>query len=137
MCRDLGFPVVKASISVHHNTDDLGGLPDHSSVLKLEQERFANNARADRNQIWSIPLKGCYVDTAGRLQRFDLLFDKDKTEIVLDNFDPDDPGCWVKLNPRLTGFYRVQYGERLFQRLLDNLSHEKLSPIDRYKCCNP
>ena len=55
------------------------------------------------------------------IEKFDLLFDKKSTILELDGFDLDDPSCWLKLNPKLTGFYRVHYSDDLFQNLFQNL----------------
>ena len=71
------------------------------------------------------------MDKSGEVRYFEHLFDRREAEIKLVNFDINDPICWVKLNPRLTGFYRVQYGEKLFRCLLRNLQCDKLTAIDR------
>ena len=55
------------------------------------------------------------------IEKFDLLFDKKSTILELDGFDLEDPSCWLKLNPKLTGFYRVHYSDDLFQNLFQNL----------------
>lgn len=81
--------------------------------------------------MWSIPLKGMYMDRSGELHKFEILFDKRRAEVELVNFDWEDPSCWLKLNPGLTGFYRVHYGERLFAALLGHLSSKYLTAIDR------
>ena len=65
------------------------------------------------------------------LEKFEFLFDKKTTSIELDGVDLTDPNCWIKINPGLTGFYRVHYSEQLFHRLFDNLSNVNLTCIDR------
>ncbi len=123
--RELGFPVVRASC---HTLPEEGG----KMVLRLEQERFSSVDAAGRHMIWNIPLKGIYTDRSGVHRQFEILFDKRSVEVELDSaFDAEDPACWLKLNPRLTGFYRVQYGERLFEALLRHLSDDRLAGIDR------
>ncbi len=120
--RELGFPVVKASC---HRTEG------DKVVLKLEQERFSSVDPTNRHMIWSIPLKGVYMDMSSEMRKFEILFDRHTAEIELKNFDYHDPSCWVKLNPKLTGFYRVHYCEYLFEALLRHLTDGNLAGIDR------
>ncbi|TRY75825.1 hypothetical protein TCAL_11865 [Tigriopus californicus] len=119
--RELGFPLVQVQYKFR----------DGAAFLELFQERFAGTSHHLRPTIWSIPLKGVYVNNRNELVTFEVLFDKSSIEIQLKDFDVTDPKCWVKLNPRLSGFYRVQYGETLFKKISDNLSNEHLTAIDR------
>ena len=36
------------------------------------------------------------------------MFDKKSADIKIEGFDVNDPACWIKINPKLTGFYRVR-----------------------------
>jgi len=65
------------------------------------------------------------------LQHFSFLFDKKTAHINLEGFEINDPGSWVKINPKLTGFYRVHYCEQLINRLFENLESSNLTSIDR------
>jgi hypothetical protein len=79
----------------------------------------------------SIPLEGIYTKNGIELQKFGFLFDKKTAHLTLEGFHIDDPACWVKINPKLTGFYRVHYCEQLTNRLFDNLESPNLTSIDR------
>ena len=81
--------------------------------------------------VWSIPIQGIYMKDGIAIQKFDVLFDKKITNVELEGFDLADPNCWLKINPRLTGFYRVHYSEELFQNLFKNLSSAHLTSVDR------
>jgi len=121
--RELGFPVVRASC---HRA------PNSVAILRLEQERFSSASDgAGRRMVWAIPVRGVYVDRGGRRRQFETLFDKRTTELELTDFDWREDTCFLKLNPRLTGFYRVQYGELLFCALLRHLGDDALTAIDR------
>ena len=39
------------------------------------------------------------------------MFDKKSADISIEGFDVNDPACWLKINPKLTGFYRVSKTE--------------------------
>ena len=82
-------------------------------------------------QVWSIPIQGIYMKDGLTIETFEILFDKKTTTIDLEGLDLSDPNCWLKLNPRLTGFYRVHYSEELFQPLFNNLSSAHLTSVDR------
>ena len=127
--RELGFPVVCAS---HFFNED------SQFVLSLRQERFSNRGPGTRHMLWNIPLKGIYTRQAGdgnnsgtKVETFDTLFDKETLDIPIVGMSMNDPKSWLKINPRLTGFYRVQYSEELFDKLLANMDNENLSAIDR------
>jgi hypothetical protein len=47
------------------------------------------------------------------------MFDKKSTDVAIEGFDVNDPACWLKINPKLTGFYRV--GERLDSTVIKDL----------------
>ncbi len=52
-------------------------------------------------------------------------------QVDLPGFDPAHPTCWLKLNPGVTGFFRVHYGEKLFEMLLNHIQDEALRAVDR------
>ena len=81
--------------------------------------------------LWSIPVQGIYMKDGIVIEKFELLFDKKTTTLELEGFDMNDPSCWLKLNPKLTGFYRVHYCDDLFQNLFKNLSSKFLTSVDR------
>ncbi len=123
--RELGFPIVMVSVSREPAEN-----PEEVAV-DLTQERFSSFSDSKANMVWSIPVRGIYMTKSGKLSHFDVLFDTPKTRVVLSDMSLEHPNCWLKLNPKMIGFYRVQYGETLFHRLLNNLSSEHLTPVDR------
>ena len=127
--REMGFPVVKVSVATNNNDSNTG-----KAVLTMTQERF-NGLQpvggGSKPPLWSIPIKGIYNRDGVSVETFEVLFDKKTTTVELEGFDPADPDCWLKLNPRLTGFYRVRYSEDLFKNLFANLSSPHLTSIDR------
>ena len=126
--REIGFPVVRVSTLRTPEHEETGKI-----TLKLTQQRFcggeANGYK--RGMVWSIPVQGLYMKNGQILEKFELLFDKKSTTVELEGYDLNDPNCWLKLNPKLTGFYRVQYSEDLFSSLFANLSSAHLTSIDR------
>ena len=123
--REFGFPCVTATM-VMEPTDKTGNL-----AIELTQERFSYLSDTKSNMTWNIPVRGMYMTQSGKLSHFNVLLDSGRTRIDLPDMTLDKPQCWIKLNPKMVGFYRVQYCERLFERLLQNLSSEHMSAIDR------
>lgn len=125
--REMGFPVVRVSTLPASNLS--GKL-----TLQLTQQRFCGgNDKNPKSQgmLWSIPVQGIYMKDGVALEHFEVLFDKKSTTIELDGVYLNDPSCWIKLNPKLTGFYRVHYSDDLFQNLFHNLSSAHLTSVDR------
>lgn len=123
--RELGFPCVTVAV-----------MPDPtdtpcSIAIELTQERFSSMSDSKSNMIWNIPVRGIYMTQSGKLSHFDVLFDSERVRIDLPDMNMDHQQCWIKLNPKMVGFYRVQYCERLFDCLLQNLNSEHISAIDR------
>lgn len=122
--REMGFPVVKVKLLETPQSDG-------KATLKLTQERFCGGLGANRHLIWSIPVQGMYMKDGVTLTKFSTLFDKSSMTIELEGLDMQDSDCWLKINPKLAGFYRVQYSEDLFQRLFSHLSSPHLTSVDR------
>lgn len=121
--RETGFPVLRATFEA--NTEN-------KFILRLEQERFSSNTKESYNTLWTIPVKGVYMKDGVELKKFDVYMDKPSMEISLDGMDLTNPKCWLKLNPNVSGFYRVHYGPKLFTAITENLANNaNLSAIDR------
>ena len=126
--RELGFPCVTAAM-----ISDPIDTPN-CIAIQLTQERFSSTSMCDtksNNMIWNIPVRGIYMTQSGKLSHFDVLFDSERVRIDLPDMNVNNNHCWIKLNPKMIGFYRVQYCERLFDCLLQNLSSEHMSATDR------
>lgn len=94
------------------------------TVKNLEPGKFHISQRAyDRysQNIWDIPIK--YLTEAGEIKTY-ILFEK---QGIL-----EEPGDWLKLNYKTTGYYRVIY--KNYQPLLKNMHKLKFS--DRYGLLN-
>jgi puromycin-sensitive aminopeptidase len=124
--RELGFPIVTVAVS-REPVETPGG----ELAIELTQERFSSFSDSKTNMVWNIPLRGIYMTKSGKLAHFDVLFDTPQTRVILADVSLEHPDCWLKLNPGMIGFYRVQYDEKLFERLLKNLNCDHLSAIDR------
>lgn len=122
--KEMGFPVVAVSTTLS---------PSGEVALKLSQHRFTSesNGKSSPPMLWSIPVQGIYMKNGISLEHFEVLFDKKSITIELEGIDLKDLNCFVKLNPRLTGFYRVHYSENLFHNLFHNLSSTHLTSVDR------
>lgn len=124
--KEMGFPVVAVSTTMS---------PNGEVALKLSQHRFSgtsdSSGKASPPMLWSIPVQGIYMKNGITLTHFEVLFDKKSIIIELEGIDLKDLNCFVKLNPRLTGFYRVHYSENLFDNLFHNLSSNHLTSVDR------
>ena len=123
--RELGFPCVTVSV-VPDPTDNPNNI-----AIELTQERFSSLSDSKSNMIWNIPVRGIYMTMNGKLSHFDVLFDSESVRIDLPDMNLEHQQCWIKLNPKMVGFYRVQYSKRLFDCLLHNLNSEHISAIDR------
>ena len=125
----MGFPVVK--VSVAKTLAD--SVDSKTTTLTLYQQRFCGGVSANSisPKIWSIPIQLIYMRDGISIEKFELLMDKKMCSITLEGFDLSDPSCWLKLNPRLSGFYRVHYSEELFHNLFNNLSSSHLTSVDR------
>ena len=75
--------------------------------------------------------QGVYMKNGFKLSYFELVLDKEEAQLELDGLDLSDPDCWVKINPGLTGFYRVSYDSDLLKNLFANLCHPCLTSVDR------
>ena len=123
--RELGFPCI--TVEVMTDPRDTPG----SIAIELTQERFSSTKDSKSKMIWNIPVRGIYMTQSGKLSHFDVLFDSELVRIDLPDMNMDHQHCWIKLNPKMIGFYRVQYCKQLFDCLLQNLSSEHVSAIDR------
>jgi len=109
-----GYPVVK--------------FRSQNSHIKIEQERFYSSSvskqKSKDKTIWTIPL-GIHTNIKTS-KRLSLLLDKKRQVIEL----PKNLN-WLKVNPKETGFYRVDYDILLLEKLLEPIKEKKLEPIDR------
>jgi hypothetical protein len=49
------------------------------------------------------------------------MFDKKSATVSIEGFDVNDTSSWIKINPKLTGFYRVKILESIPFYVADRL----------------
>lgn len=107
-----GYPVIQANREVVN-----GKL-----TLKLSQNRFLYDGATDET-LWPVPI---IIAFAGGKEPIFRLMSKQTETISLDEADTN---AWVKVNFGQTGFFRVNYDQKGWQRLAVGVS--ELPEIDR------
>ncbi|KAL7871287.1 hypothetical protein SRHO_G00087840 [Serrasalmus rhombeus] len=94
---------------------------------EVSQERFVLNQTGGYGLIWQVPIT--YMSTDLKVQ--DELF-KEKGPVRKPNFSPK-PGQWLLVNINCTGYYRVNYDEDNWNKLIDQLetNHDYIPLINR------
>ena len=112
--NQTGYPVLRA---------DVHRAPDGAS-LQLSQQRFLYSGTNQDPTTWHIPVS---VSAKGAPDSpFTIMADRDAT------LDVSDQGhSWIKVNARQTGFYRVQYEEDQWDRLIPAVESAELPAADR------
>ena len=136
--KERNYPVVYVKVDNNTPADQIMRDFDDSDGkvrLKFYQQRFSGGERKrkgrEEEMLWNIPIQGIYMNDVEKLEKFEFLMDKKTATIELEGIDLNDPHCWIKINPGLTGFYRVHYSEQLFDKLFASLSNTNLTAIDR------
>ncbi len=110
---------------------DVRALTDGNGLsLEIQQRRFVyESILADtptvEDAIWPVPL----TVTAAGSPATAMLFDARSATVAL-SAPPGQPD-WIKLNPDQTGFYRVNYSERDWERLMPAIRSMELPATDR------
>ena len=117
----MGYPVLDVAASATE-----GGL-----ALEVKQERFVFDSiltdgddSDDEEQIWPVPLT---VTAAGAGVTATLVNAASDTVTVSAPSEPD----WFKVNPDQTGFYRVNYTDADWDRLVPVIAEQALPATDR------
>ena len=115
----MGYPVLRVE------TRDAGDQLE----LNLSQERFVyDNLLRDsepEDQVWQVPIG---VSRSGSGDVESLVMNEPHTQVQL----PSLPAAlWFKVNPSQTGFFRVNYSEEDWQRLVPAISALTLPATDR------
>ncbi len=98
--------------------------------LEIQQSRFVYEAilghteTAD-DKIWPIPVTVIAPDYPVT----SILLDSDSATVLLSS--AGERPAWFKLNADQTGFYRVDYGEENWERLVPAIASQELSATDR------
>ncbi len=111
---------------------DVAASPTESGLaLEVKQERFVfdsilgeDSDAADEEQVWPVPLT---VTAAGAGITATLVNAASDTVTVSTPTEPD----WFKVNPDQTGFYRVNYTDDDWDRLVPAIADRALPATDR------
>ena len=118
-----GFPVLRAEIQ-----RESGRVR-----VQVAQQRFLYHGPdpSEPSQdptTWHVPVS---VAGQGAKQSDTLLLEGREGAVELQKALPRQSGGWVKINPRQTGFYRVQYTEEEWTRLMPAVESQELEAADR------
>lgn len=115
-----GHPVVHVKLQVKGD----------KRALILTQERFSYDNVLDEKEkqsLWQIPISITSAKDPVKPFYSGLMTGK-SLEISIDSVPSD---CWIKLNPEMMGFYRVNYPQDLLELLKQGIINKNLKPIDR------
>ena len=116
----MGYPVLR--VETRESDDQL--------QLALSQERFVyDNLMGDsepEDLVWQVPVG---VTQSGNEGATSLVMDAPQAQIQLPK--PSTGNSWFKVNPSQTGFFRVNYSEVDWQRLIPAISALTLPATDR------
>ena len=116
----MGYPVLR--VEAHESGDHL--------ELALSQERFVYDNLMGESEpeqmVWQVPVG---VVQSGNGEGQILVMDSPQARLRLDR--PAGADGWFKVNPLQTGFFRVNYTEADWQRLIPAISALTLPATDR------
>ena len=116
----MGYPVLR--VEAHESGDHL--------ELALSQERFVYDNLMGESEpeqmVWQVPVG---VAQSGNGEGQILVMDSPQARLRLDR--PAGADGWFKVNPLQTGFFRVNYSEADWQRLMPAISALTLPATDR------
>jgi puromycin-sensitive aminopeptidase len=121
--KQMGYPVLRV---------ETRGAPDHLE-LEFSQERFVYDSLPgdDRpgSEIWRVPVRVSY----GAAEPAFLLMDGRQVRLPLPGLkrEKGEAGRWFKVNPRQTGFFRVNYQTEDWERLVPAIRSLELPAPDR------
>ena len=119
--KQMGYPVLQVEASG----------PTGRRELVLSQERFVYDrlleTRGPEPEVWRVPVQV----TQGRGEPATLLMDGRQVRVPLDG--PTGAGVyeWFKVNPRQTGYFRVNYQPEDWDRLIPAIRSQELPAADR------
>ena len=116
----MGYPVLR--VETHESGDNL--------ELSLSQERFVYDNLLGESEpeglVWQVPVG---VAQSGSGEGASLVMDAPQARIQMPR--PSGSDSWFKVNPSQTGFFRVNYSEEDWQRLIPAISALTLPATDR------
>jgi len=118
--EQMGFPCI--TVTSQQEGED--------RVLTLSQSKFVGDGKVSSGSAgskWHVPVS---ISTAGGKEVTKVMLDREaeSTVVRLPSVSSSD---WVKLNPGVVGFYRVQYSEAELELLCSAVKSKALPPVDR------
>ena len=121
--RQMGYPVINVT-----------SRQDGSNrVLTLTQEKFSIDgvlSEKDQQAKWLVPVN---IITQANPKPVKVLLENRSQEVILEGIEPNE---WVKLNPGMTSFFRVNYPSEMLELFLPAITDKSLSGIDRLNIQN-
>jgi len=116
--EQMGFPCISMT-SLQEGND---------RILTLKQVKFVGDGKeAAAGSKWQVPVS---IATAGSETVTKVMLDRDEVETVV-RLSNVPQTAWVKLNPGVVGFFRVQYPESELQLLQEAVKSKSLPSVDR------
>jgi len=116
--EQMGFPCISMT-SLQEGND---------RILTLKQVKFVGDGKeAAGGSKWQVPVS---IATAGSETVTKVMLDRDEVETVV-RLSNVPQSAWVKLNPGVVGFFRVQYPESELQLLQEAVKSKSLPSVDR------
>ncbi|XP_053201788.1 puromycin-sensitive aminopeptidase-like [Panonychus citri] len=123
--KQLGYPVIKVESRQDGN----------NRVLKLEQQKFSIDGvltDEEKQMMWMIPISIITSKDPNKVALSTLMTER-TTELIIPNVSPND---WIKLNPKVIGFYRVNYSTEMLNQFKSAISSKQLVAVDRLQILN-
>jgi puromycin-sensitive aminopeptidase len=115
----VGYPVVQARVRRTSGTWEVG----------LRQNRFLYSGLPGDAALWQVPVS---VVSRGVATPDQMVMGQREATLRLENATPKARrNAWVKLNPSYTAFYRTQYEEKEWARLIPAVKSGELAAADR------
>lgn len=116
--RKEGYPYLKVD------------LDDKSGKITMIQRRFTLLENKSKPCFWNIPVSVSVGKQEGSAKKINVLLEaKEENSLNLeDTVSNDTP---VVINSERTGFFRVLYSEKLFERLVECVKNRSIGAMDR------
>ncbi|KAL5489416.1 hypothetical protein EMCRGX_G018506 [Ephydatia muelleri] len=116
--KQMGFPL----LTVQEKQDG-----DNHRVLTVSQQKYcATGSCAGFEQMrWAVPIT---IATSKKDNALTFVLEKESDTVVLEGVGPEE---WILLNPNREGYYRANYPQETFGRLLEALKKGELKERDR------
>lgn len=100
-------------------------------MISLTQSRFTADGQLtpkDMTLLWTIPIQAISASSPFDITSETLMSSR-QTSLKVENAFPNE---WVKINPGLYGFYRVQYNIKTLENFIDAIQDKTMPPVDRF-----